>query len=212
MTTIAIITPWHNQHRLVDGYLDAVSSRRPGDELIVVDNASDPPIEFAALRLDYNAGFVTASNAGLDQATTDAVLFLNNDVAATDPGWLDRIRDAIEPGVLVGASLNWGAHAKVDGRPLPYLEGWCLAGTRDDLRELGGFDQSFYEPAYFGDNDLCLRARAAGMRLRETRVGLVHLGNATAGPATGNPAVQAATRANFQRYARRARDLLAAAA
>jgi GT2 family glycosyltransferase len=161
------------------------------------------------VRSDVNLGFAKACNLGLRLAQTDAVLFLNNDIEMTAPNWLDGIRAALEPGVLVGARLRNDPHAWVEGTALPYLDGWCLAGMRDDLLELGGFDEDFDEPSYYGDNDLCLRARAAGMRLREVRVGLRHLENVTAGH---GDAVTAATRANYERYAARARELLGVAA
>ena len=63
--------------------------------------------------------------------------------------------------------LRYDNHAKVDDQSLPYLDGWCLAGMREDLLELGGFDESLEEPAYYSDNLLCLEARAHGMTLRD---------------------------------------------
>jgi GT2 family glycosyltransferase len=89
---------------------------------------------------------------------------------------------------------------------MPYLDGWCLAGMRDDLWEIGGFDEDFDPPAYFEDNDLCLRARMAGMTLREVRVPLHHIRNATMKP--DDPRVRAATLANRERFMARAREAL----
>jgi len=204
-TTIAIVTPWLDHPELLDDYAAAVRCRSHRDQLIVVDNGSSPAVGLPGVRLDRNVGFAAACNLGLQEAATDAVLFLNNDVLMTRSDWLARIRDAVEPGVLVGAELRYDPHGTVDGEPLPYLDGWCLAGMRDDLAELGGFDESFDEPAYYSDNDLCLRARAAGMSLREVRVGLQHKLNVTAGHTAE---VSAATVANRARFAERARDLL----
>jgi GT2 family glycosyltransferase len=142
-------------------------------------------------------------------AQADAVLFLNNDIRHLRRGWLEEIREALEPGVLVG-HLRHERHADVDGRSYPYLDGWCLAGTREDLLELGGFDETLAEPGYYSDNLLCLEARAAGMRLRGLRVGLQHLENVTAGPAW-DERVRAATAANRARYEARVRELLVSA-
>lgn len=207
--TISIVTPWVDHLELWPDYQAAVQCRGAWDELIVVDNGSQPPLPFATIRLDTNAGFVGGSNAGLDAAVGDAVLFLNNDIAVTRFDWLDQIRSALEPGVLIGAKLRTDPHASVDGTPMPYLDGWCIAGLRDDLLELGGFDDTFDEPAYYSDNDLCLRARAAGMRLREVRVGLVHKANVTAGHGED---VARASLANRERYAERVRSLTQVAA
>ena len=81
----------------------------------------------------------------------------------------------------------------------------------DDLTELGGFDDSLEEPAYYSDNLLCLEARAAGMVLRDVRVGLRHLESVTSEP-TNNLLVQRASAANRARYVTRVRELTAAPA
>jgi GT2 family glycosyltransferase len=109
--------------------------------------------------------------------------------------------------VLVGADIRHDQHGDVDGVPLPYIDGWCLAGMRDDLLELGGFDEGYTEPAYFGDNDLSLRARLTGMTLRQATVPLEHLTNRTAGPSS-DPAVAEVTRVNHERFVRFARHAL----
>jgi glycosyltransferase involved in cell wall biosynthesis len=209
LPTVAIVTPWLDHPELVPDYAAAVQCRSHRDELIVVDNGSDPAVGLPGLRVEQNLGFAAACNLGLHESSSDAVLWLNNDVAMTGGDWLTRIRAAIEPGVLIGAQLRTDPHGSVDGEPLPYLDGWCLAGMRDDLLELGGFDEGFDEPAYYSDNDLCLRARANGMSLREVRVGLRHKENVTAGPASG---VAEVTLANRERYMERARELMGATA
>jgi GT2 family glycosyltransferase len=170
--TITVVTPWTDCLDLHDDYMGAIAAGLP-DELIVVDNASDPRLDFGTIRLEDNLGFAKGSNVGLNAATTDVVLFLNNDVAVLSDDWLDRIRVAVEPGVLAGP-LRFDRHSEAAGRQLPYIDGWCLAGMRDDLLDLGGFNEEYDEPAYYSDNDLCLRARLAGMTLRDVRPGLFH--------------------------------------
>jgi GT2 family glycosyltransferase len=133
------------------------------------------------------------------------VLFLNNDISLVRENWLEEIRGALEPGYLVGPLVN-GSWADVDGIPYPFIGGWCLAGMREDLLVLGGWDESYTEPSYYGDNDLCLRARVEGMTLRDVRVGLRHLENVTAGHQF-TPAVQAATTVNRARYQDLARQV-----
>ena len=209
--TIAVITPWLDHLELVDDYLEAIVAGNP-DQLVVVDNGSTPPIDFAAVRIERNNGFSKACNVGLRHATTDKVLFLNNDIAMVRPDWLTRISEAIESGYLVGANLRFDNHTRVTGVPqrLPYLDGWCLGGMRQELLGLKGFDEEYLEPAYYSDNDLCLRARAIGMRLREMRGGLAHKVAQTSGWSAGaNPKTQAVVVANYQRYCDKARALLA---
>ncbi len=206
--TCTVVTPWHEHLELSQDYWAAMRAAN-NPPVLVIDNGSVPALP-CAWRLPTNTGFSHACNVGLHLAQTDAVAFVNNDVAPAGPDWLEQLTQALEPGVLVGANLRFDAHADVDNVSLPYLDGWCLAGMRDDLLELGGFDESYDEPSYYGDNDLCFRARMAGMTLREAPVSLIHKTNATAGPAA-NPKVQAATAANRARYQALVREALVAA-
>lgn len=209
---ITIVTPWYEHQYLLGAYWKAVKPElRRRDKVLIVDNGHAPEIlkDFAFfISAEENLGFAKGSNYGLKLAKTDAVLFLNNDIALGRQGWLEEIRQALEPGVLCGP-LRSGIHADVDGTPMPYIDGWCLAGMREDLLELGGFDEELQEPAYYSDNLLCLEARAAGMTLRDIRPGLIHKENVTAGPPSA-PDVQAASAANRERYLARARELLVA--
>jgi GT2 family glycosyltransferase len=194
--TVSVVTPWWNLPDLHDDYLVAIETGQP-DEVIVVDNASEPPLPFSTIRVDENLGYGKGSNVGLRAATMDAVLFLNNDVAVLSDDWLDRIRGAVEPGVLAGP-LRYDRHGEAAGLQLPYIDGWCLAGMRDDLLELGGFNEEYDEPAYYSDNELCLRARLAGMTLRDVRPGLYHKRDAHLSDV--GPAGRAATEANRTRF------------
>lgn len=207
--TITVVTPWLNHMELASDFAAAMRDLAATDRLIVVDNGSEPPIGMGGIRLDENLGFAGASNRGLDAAETDAVLFLNNDIAAIGP-WLEPIRDALEPGCLVGAKIRYDRHGDVDGMKLPYLDGWCLAGMREDLLDLGGFDEAYAEPSYYSDNDLCLRARAAGMRLKEVPVALHHKESSTSKDDLALTGF--ATRANRERFHALARELMAVAA
>jgi GT2 family glycosyltransferase len=201
--TVAVITPWFGKPELWPDYQVAIDEARP-DEILIVDNGSQPPLDFANVRLQTNKGFCAGSNVGLHMAVSDVIVFLNNDIGLRVRGWLDRILDALEPGVLVGSRLRTDRHAWVDGQPMPYLDGWCLAGYRTELLALGGFDETLAEPAYYSDNLLCLEARARGMTLREAAVGLYHKGGGTA---AADPATVDATLANQVRYQERVREL-----
>ncbi len=205
--TVAVVTAWHNHPELVDGYMAALAAGPSPDERVVVDNGSDPRLEFSQVRCGTNRGFCAANNIGLRVSTADVVVFLNNDIRATRDGWLDDLLASVEPGVLAGAMLRNDVHAHVDGVAMPYLDGWCLAGMRQDLLDLGGFDETLQEPAYYSDNILCLRARAAGMTLREADgLGLVHICGATSSRDVAGRA--AATEVNRRRYVEEARVLL----
>lgn len=209
MKSITIVTPWLEHQELAADYTDAVLPELlDHDEVIVVDNGGAPGFPYArTITGDVNLGFARGSNLGLGHAATDVVLFLNNDVRLGRRGWLDRIREAVKQGVLVGP-LRDPEHAAVDGTRFPYIDGWCLAGMTDDLLDLGGFDHRLQEPAYYSDNLLCLAAREAGMSLRHLNVGLHHKLSATAGP-DGNPSAAPAAAHNRALYISRARSVLA---
>lgn len=223
MTSITIVTPWLDAHELAPSYWRAMSAgMREDDRCVIVDNGSTPklwesihqdagrPENILSVRLDVNAGFSRASNLGLAEASqmdnpTDAVLFLNNDVRMTSATWLTQIRQALKPGVLVGARLRSEPHTMVDGQVIPYLDGWCVAGLTAELVELGGWNEEFDEPSYFGDNELCVRARQAGMRLVGASVGLQHLENYT----SRRMDVTGVSARNRERYLAAARLMLA---
>ena len=205
---ITIVTPWLGHTELATDYMDAVLSElRVEDEVIVVDNGDAPRIPFATtVSPGENLGFARGSNYGLALVDTPATLFLNNDISYVRDGWLEQIRGAIEPGILAGP-IRDPDHAVVDGWRFPYIDGWCLAGMTDDLRQLGGFDPRLEEPAYYSDNLLCLAARETGMRLRHVNVRLRHKLSQTAGP-DGNPDSAPAAAANRSLYLAEARSVL----
>ncbi len=203
--TVAIVTPWWEHRELWPDYRKVIAAADT-DEVWIVDNGSTPPLDFGTLRLDSNEGFCGGCNAGLHVARTDVVVFLNNDVALQRDDWLELLLDSLEEGALVGARIRSDPHTLVDGKVLPYLDGWCLAGYREDLLEIGGWPTDLTEPAYFSDNLLCLEARAHGMRLREAVIGLRHKKN---GSVDDVPRARAATEVNHARYLERARELMA---
>lgn len=208
MTTVAVVTPWRGNLHLAEDYFAAIEAGKP-DQVVVVDDGSHPPLDFAAVRLDEPAGFCTASNAGLALVETDTVLMLNNDIRGLRGDWLAPYRKLIEPGFMVGP-LRYDKHGAVDGVPYPYVDGWALGMTTEDARSLGGLDETYDEagPAYFSDNALSFRARMAGMTLRELRPGLHHKGGQTGG--VNRDVFERALAANAELFAGQVREALGA--
>ena len=206
--SVSIVTPWMNHPDFRWDYEAALGVAQP-DEVLVIDNGSDPPIELAAHRFEENVGFSRACNKGLELATGEVVVFLNNDIRHVRADWLDMLVAKVASGVLVGAQLRNDAHAWVDGQPVPYLDGWCLAGMRDDFERIGAWCTEYTEPSYYGDNDLSVRAKAAGMRLVEVRIGLEHL---VGGTSDEDPELRdRVTVANRRLFEERVRELRQAA-
>jgi N-acetylglucosaminyl-diphospho-decaprenol L-rhamnosyltransferase len=83
-------------------------------ELVVIDNASgdDPETESVAwrgprrfVRLDRNAGFGAAANAGVELSSREAVVLLNPDTELLDDSLGELARLALERGALAGPRL-----------------------------------------------------------------------------------------------------------
>jgi GT2 family glycosyltransferase len=163
----------------------------------------------AVVRLGANRGFAAAANAGAARARGRLLVFVNTD-AFPDPGALDTVAALFDAGAdaaraHASAAPGPGAVALASGvlvypdgrrqrtapelprrRPLPdgptdvsHLRGACLVASAAAFRALGGFDERFF--FYLEETDLCLRARAAGLRVvLHPGARVVHLGGATA--------------------------------
>ena len=153
-----------------------------------------------------NLGFSRAANRGLRAATARLVLFLNPDAVANEPALAEaeRILDedpgaglvsvavvdeagrtvpTVEPFVSLRtlAAGRWESRVSAPSGPHPVRVDWChgafLAGRRDELLALGGFDERFF--LYAEDMDLCRRVQESGKAVvYSPRVSIFHRGNA----------------------------------
>jgi len=161
-----------------------------------------PPLPVRVVRNEANLGFARACNQGAGAARGTLLVFLNNDTEP-EPGWLEALRAAAaDPGVgIVGARLLYPGTRRIqhaglaltpDGIPdhvwrnvpeddprvteprdLDMVTGACLAVRREVFAALGGFDEQYVNGVE--DVDLCLAARAAGLRVRyEPRAVVLH--------------------------------------
>jgi len=194
----SIVIPTRNNIMLTRACLESIRRWTIEDyEVIIVDNGSnDGTADWAeangcrVIRYSDNKGFPTACNAGLNVASKDYVVFLNNDTLVT-PRWLDRLLAPLADDQAVGlvgprsnnvSGLQQVQFARYNLHQLPSwawrwsqlrrgerfetdrLVGFCLAGRRHELLALGGFDTRF-GIGLFDDDDLGRRYRNEGYQL-----------------------------------------------
>jgi GT2 family glycosyltransferase len=198
----SVVIPSYNGRHLLATCLASIERHRPGHrtiEVIVADDGSTdgtpdwvveayPDVHL--VRLERNAGFCRAANAGISAARGDVVQLLNNDTEV-ESGWIEAgLAPFANPGVGAVAPLvlvrsdpsrvdSAGDSYAVFGWPSKRGHGqeasyWSThppdrvfgaSGSSafyraEVLRAVGGFDPSF--GSYYEDVDLAFRLRWAG--------------------------------------------------
>ena len=214
-----IVTPVWNQLEVTMDFMSSMLQWvKPPHRVLIVDNGSDDktphylPAMHAAGHLDYvrvnkNRGFAGGNNVGLKHcpSDTDVVIFLSNDVRAHG----DFVTPILETlsglkRTLVGAKLlthdtGWNKFYDGGGQEvvIPYLEGWCVAGWRSDVSELGGWDEQYF-PCDYEDIHLCYQATRKGFTLTALSLPLTHHSGQTGNQLEGGRlAVTLANRVRF---------------
>jgi N-acetylglucosaminyl-diphospho-decaprenol L-rhamnosyltransferase len=200
---VSVIVPTYEGLHHLETFLPSLSEQTLSHEVIVVDNAStDGTRDFLRERwpqvrvisFPENRGFGKAANAGVDAASAEIVVLLNNDIVCT-PTFLERLVAALDPGqgVMMAAPVlvRRGDEERIDtagivvdrtlhgfnhlyGEPVAVLEngvfdplapcGGAAAFDRAAFVDVGGFDPAFF--AYLEDVDLAIRCSARGWRCR----------------------------------------------
>ena len=177
-------------------------------EVICVDNASQdssatqisrayPSIHL--IQQPVNLGFAGGVNAGINAASGDVLILVNQD-CVVEPGWLTKLKEALDANPQYGiigctilnadGSINHtgaavtrpsaeGIHITTTGTapliPVEFVTGAAMAIRRQTLQTIGLMDTGFY-PAYYEDADYCYRARNKGIETACTTVAnVVHL-------------------------------------
>ena len=136
-----------------------------------------------------NYGFAGGNNIGMKKSTGDFLIILNNDTVIT-PGWISRLvyhASDKNTGLVGPVTNNIGNEAKIDlgysnlkemeGKIREYtskhwgekleldrIAAFCWIKRREIYEKIGGFDQRFF-PAFFEDDDYCLRVKKAGYKI-----------------------------------------------
>jgi O-antigen biosynthesis protein len=198
----SVVIPSYNGRALLATCLASIARHRPDHvpiEVIVADDASkddtaawltEVHLDVKLVRLERNAGFCGAANAGIAAARGDVVQLLNNDTEVT-PGWIeaglrpfdDPRVGSVAPLVLVRsdpsrvdsagdcyAAFGWPSkrgHGQASSRWLDHPADRVFGASGSSafyrskaLRAVGAFDPTF--GSYYEDVDLAFRLRWAG--------------------------------------------------
>jgi GT2 family glycosyltransferase len=199
---LSIIIPVYNQHEMTFECIEAIRlcTTSIDYEIVLVDNGSEPPIkvpytgfvEMKLIRNEENRGFPAAVNQGINKASGDIIVLLNNDVIVT-PGWLVGLFNWLNEFSIVGPVTNYCAGLQKVSIPVykntdelnkeagfyrqenagrieevNWIIGFCMVFKKSLCDEIGHFDESLW-PCCGEEIDFCLRARSAGYR-----VGIAH--------------------------------------
>jgi polysaccharide pyruvyl transferase CsaB len=231
---VSLVIPTWNNLKLTQDFVRGLfrTTSYPNLEILFIDNGSEDGTDQYLQQLaeqdsrvhviqnQENLGFPAAVNQGLESATGEYLLILNNDVIPTS-GWLSKLMRVLrqDPSVgLVGpVSNSVGNEAKVDLQyrstvemesaafeharrfvgevlPIPMLAMFCVAGRKEVFDEVGPLDERF-GIGMFEDDDYAIRVRKAGYRVVCARDVFVH----HAGSASFNQLDRAGYTENFDR-------------
>jgi GT2 family glycosyltransferase len=192
-----VVIPTFDAWPLLEEALEHLAAQTVAHDVVVVDNGSSdgtaaqvaerfPDVRVVAL--DENLGFGRAVNRGVEVATTELVVLVNNDVLCP-PDFLAELLAPFEDeavGMVAGVLLQHDRPGLVDSAGIELdttLRSWDMLWNRPvgeladaaapvgpcggaaayrtaAFREVGGFDDAFF--AYWEDVDLALRLRLAG--------------------------------------------------
>jgi GT2 family glycosyltransferase/tetratricopeptide (TPR) repeat protein len=148
-----------------------------------------------------NRGFAPGCNQGAAVARGGVIVFLNNDTLV-HAGWLDELLSPFddpevaaagprsnnvsgdqlvreisyqedEPASIAAFAEDWRRTHGGWKTECARLVGFCLAVRADTFRSVEGFDEH-YRIGGFEDDDLCMKLRAAGLRLMVAHGSFVH--------------------------------------
>jgi GT2 family glycosyltransferase/glycosyltransferase involved in cell wall biosynthesis len=201
---VSVVVLTYNNLDLTRACVDSLLrwSDYPNLEIIVVDNAStdgtpaylrqlheeNPKIKL--LLNDRNLGFASGNNVGLEIATGEYLVMLNNDTVVT-PGWvltlLRHLQSDSSIGLVGPVTNNIGNQAKINitynkpeemlalsmehttmrmGQRIPIRTAafFCVMMSSKVFKQIGLLDENFGR-GFFEDDDYCRRAEKLGLSI-----------------------------------------------
>lgn len=201
---ISVIILSYNHQDLMKLSIDSVLNRSfyPNLEVVIVDNASTkktvdllnkyrhhPNVKLILNTVNY--GFAKGNNIGLEAATGDYFILLNNDVIVT-PGWLSRlvfhlrkdkiglvgpVTNSIGNEAKINIKYDFDDHQELETKARQYtslhwgetinqkcIAAFCWIMSKDIYKKLGGLDER-YGRGMFEDDDYCKSVLASGKKI-----------------------------------------------
>jgi GT2 family glycosyltransferase len=204
--SVAVVIPTLGRHEVLVETIDLVLALRPAaNEVLVVDQSPSHPCAVEQRLADLaSSGSIRwlrlpkpsipgAMNRGLREATSEVVLFVDDDVvpagdlvgrhaaAHREPGVAVVAGQVLQPGEeaepLAGAHFAFRSSLR---QRVEEVIGCNFSVRRTSAVACGGFDENFVQVAYRYEAEFCRRVRSHGDILFEPAATLRHL-RATAG-------------------------------
>lgn len=206
-TSIIILT--HNQLGYTKQCIESILkyTKEGSYEMIIVDNHStDGTVEWLKQQRNIktifnneNLGFPKGCNQGMEVATGENILFLNNDTVVTE-NWLDNLLACLYSADDIGAvgpvtnsaayystiPVNYTSIDEMHQFAASYnvsdpdkweerlkLIGFCMLIKKEAINKVGLLDERF-TPGNFEDDDYSVRLRKAGYRLMLCKDTFIH--------------------------------------
>ncbi len=139
-----------------------------------------------------NVGIARGRLKGLELATGDFILFLDNDTRATRPGWLRELQSTLLENPTIGAIGQTGYYVFIlDERwtifckcpttrgECDVVQGYCMLFRAEPYRQgLVKLDPG-YGKLWHDESDLCMQLKQAGYQVWHQEVGIQHQVNGT---------------------------------
>jgi GT2 family glycosyltransferase len=206
MYTTSIIIPVFNRWNFTASCLNAlINLDATTNEIIIIDNASTDETKtkiqdyltkysnIKYIKNDTNKFHSEACNQGYAIASSENIIFLNNDIRVKGniEDWTKQVGVAIglNPNCIFGPvggaidpkTCNFLYETRTD--VVNYISGWCLFGNKKTFDKLkinnytGPWSNDF--PFYYNDTDMGFRAKTLGINMILFDLPLVHLGKAS---------------------------------
>lgn len=172
----SVVIPNWNGRDLLEKYIPSIVAAlegNPGNEIIVVDNASDDnSLEFLrqtfpqvrVLPLDRNRGFGGGSNAGFRAATNDVVVLLNSDMRV-EPGFLAPLLAGFTDEKVFAVSCQiFFADPGKSREETGLTQGWWENGALRVRHRQDGQVRDLY-PCFYGGGGSCAMDRRKFLEL-----------------------------------------------